>query len=64
MLIFAILVFASTLLVKRHLVLDVVTGIAVVEIGLFLARRTGAGADLCPLEPPVGDSGMKKTETT
>lgn len=43
MLIFAILVFASTLLVKQHLVLDVVTGIAVVEIGLFLARRTGAG---------------------
>lgn len=42
-LIFALMVFVSTLLVKQHLVLDVVTGVAVVEIGLFLSRQTGAG---------------------
>ena len=35
----AILVFASTLMVKQHVVLDVVAAIVVVELGLFLSRR-------------------------
>lgn len=35
----AILVFASTLLVKQHVFVDVLGGIAVVEIGLFLSKR-------------------------
>lgn len=35
---FALLVFASTVLVKQHFVLDIVAGIAVGEIGLQLAR--------------------------
>ena len=39
MLIAAVLVFASTLLVKQHVFVDVIGGIAVVEAGLFLARK-------------------------
>ena len=39
MLISAIMVFASTLLVKQHVFVDVIGGIAVVEIGLFLSRK-------------------------
>lgn len=39
MFIFAILVFASTVLVKQHVFVDILGGIAVVEIGLFLARK-------------------------
>lgn len=35
----AILVFASTLLVKQHVFVDVLGGIAVVEIGLFLTKK-------------------------
>ena len=31
--------FASTLMVKQHVVLDVVAAIVVVELGLFLSRR-------------------------
>ena len=37
--IMAVLVFASTLLVKQHVFVDVVAGIAVVEMGLFLSKR-------------------------
>lgn len=39
MFIAALFVFASTLLVKQHVFVDVLGGIAVVEIGLFLSRR-------------------------
>lgn len=39
MFIAAILVFASTLLVKQHVFVDVIGGIAVVEIGLFLSKK-------------------------
>lgn len=39
MFIAAVLVFASTLLVKQHVFVDVIGGIAVVEVGLFLARK-------------------------
>ncbi len=35
----ALLVFASTLLVKQHVFADVIGGIAVVEIGLFLSSK-------------------------
>lgn len=35
----AILVFASTLLVKQHVFVDVLGGIATVEIGLFVSRK-------------------------
>jgi membrane-associated phospholipid phosphatase len=39
MFIMAVLVFASTLMVKQHVIVDVVTAVVVVEIGLFLAKR-------------------------
>ena len=39
----AILVFASTLMVKQHVVLDVIAGIAVVELGLFLSKKFNLG---------------------
>ena len=39
MLILTLLVFASVVLVKQHYVVDVLAGIAVAEIGLFLAPR-------------------------
>lgn len=40
--IFALMVFASTLLVKQHVIVDVFAGVAVVEIGLWLADRLKA----------------------
>ncbi len=43
MLILTILVFASTVLVKQHVFVDIIGGIAVVEIGLFLSRKIGFG---------------------
>lgn len=39
MFVFAILVFASTVLVKQHVFVDILGGVTVVEIGLFLAKR-------------------------
>ena len=39
MMIAAFLVFASTLLVKQHVFVDVLGGVAVVEAGLFLSRK-------------------------
>lgn len=39
MFIAALLVFVSTLLVKQHVFVDVLGGIAVVEIGLFVSRK-------------------------
>lgn len=43
MFVIALLVFASTLLVKQHVVLDVVGGVVVGELGLWLARRLRFG---------------------
>jgi membrane-associated phospholipid phosphatase len=39
MFIAAIMVFASTLLVKQHVLVDVIGGIVVVEAGLFLSKK-------------------------
>ena len=36
--IFTLLVFASTVLVKQHFVVDIIAGVAVGEIGLQIAR--------------------------
>lgn len=38
-LVFSILVFASTVLIKQHFFVDIFAGIAVVEIGWFLSKR-------------------------
>ncbi len=37
--VFTLLVFASTVLVKQHFVVDILAGIAVLEIGWFLSKR-------------------------
>ena len=42
-LVFALLVFASTVLVKQHVFLDVVGGVAVIELGLLISDRLHAG---------------------
>lgn len=39
MLVMTLLVFASTVLIKQHVLADIVGGVAVVEIGLFCADR-------------------------
>ena len=42
-LVFALMVFASTLLIKQHMCLDVLGGVAVLELGLFISDRLRAG---------------------
>lgn len=46
----AIFVFASTLLVKQHVFVDVLGGIAVVEAGLFLSKKIRASRIYFALE--------------
>lgn len=41
-LVFTLLVFSSTVCVKQHLFLDIIGGVAVCEIGLFLSKVTHA----------------------
>ena len=60
MLISAILVFASTLMVKQHVFLDVVAGIIVVEIGLFAAKRFDLGRIYFIIEKKLSRILMKK----
>lgn len=43
MFISALLVFASTVMVKQHVFVDIVAAIAVVETGLFFAKRFNLG---------------------
>ena len=43
MLVFSLLVFASTLLVKQHVFVDVISGVALAELGQRLARRFDTG---------------------
>ncbi len=42
--IIALLVFASTVFIKQHVVLDVIGGIAVAEIGIAIAQRIRLGS--------------------
>ena len=39
--VFTCLVFASVVFVKQHVIIDIIGGIAVAELGLFLSRCTG-----------------------
>ena len=39
MALFAVLVFASTVLVRQHVLVDIAGGILVAEIGLFAAKK-------------------------
>ena len=50
-LILAILVFASTVLIRQHFLADVVSGILVVEIGWFLSSRFGIWRIFHRLQP-------------
>lgn len=43
-LVFTLLVFASTVLIKQHLVADIVGGVAVAELGLFISEKSGAAS--------------------
>ena len=47
---FAILVFASVVLVKQHVAVDILGGVLAAELGLALSRRTNAAAALERLE--------------
>ncbi len=42
-LVFTLLVFASTVLVKQHVVVDIIAGVASAELGQLAARRFGTG---------------------
>lgn len=50
MLAMTLLVFASTVLVKQHVLIDIVGGVAAVEIGLFISGRL-------PLRRLIGEKG-------
>ena len=52
--IFTILVFASVLLVKQHLVLDVAGGILVAEISIYLSKKLKVGRIYDFLERKLG----------
>ena len=47
-----LLVFASTLLVKQHVLVDVPAGILAAELGLFLANKCRLGGLIERLEAP------------
>lgn len=49
-LLMALAIFASTLLVKQHVFVDVLGGVAVAELGLFLGRKLQAGRIFTLLE--------------
>lgn len=51
-LVFTLLVFASTVCIKQHLVLDIIGGVAVCEIGLLLTKLTRADRLLRRLNRP------------
>ena len=50
----ALLVFASTVLLKQHVVLDIAGGILVVEAGLLAARKWKLGRGFARLREKVG----------
>lgn len=62
MFISAILVFASTLMVKQHVFLDVIAGVIVVEIGLFLSRKFDLARVYYIIENRLGNVRCKKKE--
>ena len=50
MLAFTLLVFASTLLVKQHVLVDIPAGVLVAEVGLLLSDKLRAGRLLDRME--------------
>lgn len=47
MLVLSLLVFASVVFIKQHFFVDIIAGILVVEIGLFISRKIGFGEGKC-----------------
>ena len=47
-LVFSLLVFASTVLLKQHLLIDIAGGILVAEVGIQIAARTKIGRKVSP----------------
>lgn len=58
--ILAVLVFASTVLIKQHFVLDILAGIVVCEIGLFLAGRCGLWRVFNKVQTPSAKAWLKE----
>lgn len=56
----AMLVFASVLFVKQHVIIDVIGGVAVVEIALFFAKKYNLGRVFSALERKI--TGKKQEE--
>ena len=52
--IFTLGIFASTVLVRQHVVIDILGGVLVAELGLFLAKKLGAGRIFTFLERKKG----------
>ncbi|MBQ7715158.1 MAG: phosphatase PAP2 family protein [Clostridia bacterium] len=51
--IFSILVFASTVFVKQHLFVDIIGGVALVEIAILIEKATGAHRLLYALDKKI-----------
>ena len=49
----AVLVFASTVLVKQHFFVDIFAGIAVAELGLFLSKHFSLWKIFAKFEPKI-----------
>lgn len=63
-LVFSILVFASTVLIKQHFVVDIPAGIAAAEIGWFLSKRLRLWRFFEKIELPCVRRSHSKTSTT
>lgn len=58
--VFTLLVFASTVLIKQHFVIDIPAGILVCEIGLFLSRRCGLWRIFNKIQTPSAKAWLKQ----
>ncbi len=56
----ALIVFASVLLVKQHVIIDIIGAIAVVEIALFLAKKYNLGRVYFALERKLSGKNPEK----
>lgn len=54
-LLMALAIFASTVMVKQHVFIDILGGVAVAEIGIFWARKLRAGRIFTVLERKKGE---------
>ena len=59
-LVFSILVFASTVLIKQHFVIDIPVSILLCEVALFLAGRCGLWRVFYKLQTPSAKAWLKE----